>query len=303
MVGSAVATMVWSRAARNIPSSSPVMMTRIWRRLSCGGAAGSAGPAVWRTAVSPPRHGFYGLDRRAVAGGVVEPVTERERGLRVVPVVGEQPVAGPLVPGGRRVVADQRLVTAGIGDLPAEPGQRRDLLQAGRMPGDELAVEHAVLIDPLIGSDEGGDLLGQPQAGRDPAELGVLRGRVVAVGAQAQPGGGRVGAQLAEPAPELAEQVGLNLAGHRVPGAEATISGRRAWPAGPWRDQCAPQVDAVLGVLHVDVDLDVGARHPHPADAPAPVGWLVTERGPGQVDLPGQIAHRMVAVGRGARAE
>ncbi len=41
IVGRAVATIVWSRPASSIPSSSPVMTTRTWSELSCGGTARS----------------------------------------------------------------------------------------------------------------------------------------------------------------------------------------------------------------------------------------------------------------------
>ena len=36
MVGRAVATIVWSRAARSMPSIRPLKMTRIWRCDSAG---------------------------------------------------------------------------------------------------------------------------------------------------------------------------------------------------------------------------------------------------------------------------
>ena len=42
MVGSAVETIVWSRAARNMPSISPDMITRIWRWVNPVSSTGGA---------------------------------------------------------------------------------------------------------------------------------------------------------------------------------------------------------------------------------------------------------------------
>ena len=96
---------------------------------------------------------------------------------------------------------------------------------------------------------------------------------------------------------------GLGLPGHRVPGAERAVAAGRRGPARPVGDQGAPEVDAVLDVLHVDVDFDLAAGHLDPGDATAPVDGRVAEGGPGPVDLLGQAPHRLVAVGRRARAQ
>src|SRR5262249_51345630 len=89
------------------------------------------------------------LDRRAVAGRVIEPLAERERCLRVIPVVRDEPFASLVISGYGSVIADDRFVTAGIGDLPGKPSQRRDLLEARCVAGDHLAAEHTVHVDPL----------------------------------------------------------------------------------------------------------------------------------------------------------
>src|SRR5215467_12886764 len=93
---------------------------------------------------------------------MVEPSAQGAGGFHVVAVVGEEPVAsgtspeGPISPNGL-VVADHRLATAGILDLPGKAAQRGHVLQPGRAAGDELALEYAQQIYPLTRPGEGGD--------------------------------------------------------------------------------------------------------------------------------------------------
>ena len=124
----------------------------------------------------------------------------------------------------------------------------------------------------MAGPEEGSHLVGQPGGRGDPPHLGVLRGRVVAIGAKHQASGGRVAAQPGQPRPEPAEQLGFGGPGQRLPGAERVVPVPLAGLPRPGGEQGTPQVDAALGVLHVHVDLDVAARHPHPCDTPPPVG-------------------------------
>ena len=137
----------------------------------------------------------------------------------------------------------------------------------------------------------------------DAVHLGVLGGGVVAVGAERQARGGHRATQLRQPGPEFGEQPGLGLPGHRFPGAERAVAGGRGAAARPVGDQGAPEVDAVLDVLHVDVHLDRAPGHLDPGDATAPVDGGIPESGPGPINLLGQAPHRLVAVGRRAQAQ
>ena len=63
--------------------------------------------------------------------------------------------------------------------------------------------------------------------------------------------------QVGEPPPETAEHLASGLWGERFPGDERAVPGRLQPGAGPVGDECSPQVGAIVGVLHVEVDLDV----------------------------------------------
>src|SRR3546814_4177355 len=96
MVGRAVATIVWSSDARNIPSMIPLKITRTWRWVS-GAAAGSSTALAGGAVVTGPRWGSrrafgfvrreLGLDELGGEGGegAAQGVTERLGSTTSVP--------------------------------------------------------------------------------------------------------------------------------------------------------------------------------------------------------------------------
>ena len=58
--------------------------------------------------------------------------------------------------------ADHGLAAAGVVAAPVEAGQGCHHLQSHPGPGDQLAAEDLVEVDPLVGADEGLDLVLRP---------------------------------------------------------------------------------------------------------------------------------------------
>lgn len=198
----------------------------------------------------PPAHRSISevADARVGAGVAVEPVSQRAGGLHVAPVVGEQPVPGCRVAVEHRPVVGQHgLLAAGIGHDPGEPGQRRHVLQPGPATRDHLTLENLSQVDPV-------DVRRQASGGGQPAHLGDLCGRVIAVRAERGQGG--------QPPQEPAEQGGLGFGRERIPVRERAVLAA---------DERPPQVHALFGALQVDVDLDGGARDANPGHPTAPV--------------------------------
>src|SRR5690349_5576966 len=148
MVRIAVATMVWSRAARNMPIISPTRIVTIWRwvRGPSGRAGAAAAMSVLRGVRVVGRAGGGGIGAGA-AGGLFAHVEEggaealevggEVRGVVVVPVGeqgGEPLVARVLDPGDQGLALgaqpdDLRAPVLGVADLleQAVGRQRRDL--------------------------------------------------------------------------------------------------------------------------------------------------------------------------------
>ena len=204
------------------------------------------------------------------------------------------------------VVLDDGQRPAAVVGAPREAGQRRRLLQPHAAAGDQL-VPHDLAAGRPTRRRPGTrpPRRGTAEPVGDPGHLPLLGAPAVAVG----PEGGALGRGLrplaGEPRPELLE--GDQLAGLDVgvPGGEGDVAGGRRGRA-PVGDERAPEIAAVVGVLHVHVDLDVGPRHGDPSTPRLPVGRRRTDTGPGQLDLAGRVrrpgrAHRRASAHRSSR--
>ena len=142
----------------------------------------------------------------------------------------------------------------------------------------------------------------QAETVRNPGHLSLLGALAVAVGLERGAFTCCLRPQVAEPRPKVLESDQLSGLDVGVPGGERHVATRRHSIA-PISQQRAPQIAAVVGVLHVHVDLDVGAGHGDHMDTALAVGGRRPDSGTGQLNLPGRIRRTRRAHGERLRID
>ncbi len=122
----------------------------------------------------------------------------------------------------------------------------------------------------LLRLDELNHLIETPKIQAKLLEVPVLGRGVVAVSPERQLSPSRLGPNVNEPAPEVFEVLQLITKSQRIPGHKRVIGGDRGLAVADCVER-TPEVDAILDVLHVDVDFDVRSGDGDAVDTPPAV--------------------------------